>query len=173
MGTFTAQILVGRPHPNHDGINPTHHIYLSENDRPAWILRSENLLEGERGSIRKITWIPTVENMLEDALLMIAIHVSKNGKIIELAKDFSNNIEADWLEMYSDLEESQRQQLYQECRAIKNYPKIIISVFRGSSIENQLPVLAQYQMDVEVCCASYSRLFSARTNAAKIKGSLN
>lgn len=33
MATFTAQILVGSPHPNHGGINPTYSLFLSENSR--------------------------------------------------------------------------------------------------------------------------------------------
>ena len=35
MATLTPQILVGIPHPNHGGINPSHFLFLSENNRPA------------------------------------------------------------------------------------------------------------------------------------------
>lgn len=30
MGSFTAQLIIGHPHPNHGGINPDKLIYLSE-----------------------------------------------------------------------------------------------------------------------------------------------
>ena len=173
MATLTAQILIGRPHPNHDGINPTHYLFLSENDRPAWILVNQNVFHGERLGHSKITWIPTVENMLEDALLMIAIHVCKNRDLIDHTKGFNARIQTDRLEMYTDLKESQRKQLYQECRAITDFPKVIVSVFRGSTIEKQLPLLEQYKMDVEVCRVNYSRLYSSWTNETRIEGSLD
>jgi len=82
MATMTAQILVGRPHTNHDGINPTHYLFLSENSRPAWVLVSQNIFPKEQRDHSRITWIPTVENMLEDALLMIALHGQVNGQVM-------------------------------------------------------------------------------------------
>jgi len=173
MATLTAQILIGKPHPNHDGINPTHYLFLSENDRAAWVLVDQNIFQEEQTSFPKITWIPTVENMLEDALLMIAIHVCKNREIIEHAKGFCAKIQTDRIEMYSDLEESQRKQLYQECRAITDFPKIILSAFRGSTIEKHLSLLEQYKMDAEVCRVSYSRLYSLWTNDTRIEGSID
>ena len=72
MGTFTAQILVGTPDLYHGGIIPTHYLFLSENDRPAWIL------EDKSGS-QNVVWVPTIEDILEDALLMIAVHVCKDS----------------------------------------------------------------------------------------------
>ena len=170
MATLTAQILVGRPHPNHDGINPTHYVFLSENDRPAWVLVHQNIFR-ERGT-GKIIWIPTVENMLEDALLMIAIHVCNNNELITIANTFSAKIDSDRMELYSELDETHRNQLYQKCRQVSGFPKIIISVFRGSTIEKQLSVLQQYKMDVEVCAPIYSRLYSSWTNETRIEGVL-
>jgi len=172
MATLTAQILVGSPHPNHDGINPTHYLFLSENDRPAWILVDQNVFPEERSSVSRITWIPTVENMLEDALLMVAVHISKNREILEMAKVFSIDIESNDVELYSSLNESQRNTLYQKCREILEFPKIIISVFRGSTIERQLSILKQYKMDVEVCSPIYSRLHSSWSGKNRIEGSL-
>jgi len=53
-----------------------HYLFLSENSRAAWILVPQNVFRGfqpVRGP--KITWIPTVENILEDALLVMALYV--------------------------------------------------------------------------------------------------
>jgi len=172
MGTFTTQILVGTPHQNNDGINPTHYVFLSENDRPSWILVHQNIFTEHEDNERIITWIPTIENMLEDALLMIAIHVCKNKEVIKLAKNFNAKIESQRVELYSDLEENNRKQLYEQCRQIPDFPKIIISVFRGSTIAQQLNVLEQYKMDVEVCKPIYSRLYSAWKQETMIDGSI-
>jgi len=172
MATLTAQILVGSAHPNHDGINPTHYVFLWENDRPAWILVHQNIFKEREENVGRITWIPTIENMLEDALLMIAIHVCKNNEVIKLAKSFSAKIESDSMELCSNLEETHRKRLYEKCRQISDFPKIIISVFRGSTIEKQLSVLEQYKMDVEVCKPIYSRLHSSWTNETRIEGAI-
>jgi hypothetical protein len=150
MASITAQILVGTSHPYQEGINPTHYLFLSENDRPAWILVRQNIKEDQRGGIGKITWIPTIENTLEDALLMVGIHVCESTELKTLAGTFSDKMEAEYLELYSDLTGSQREQLYQACRIIPEIPKVIISVFRGSALLRQFPVLVKYGMDIEV-----------------------
>lgn len=175
MGTFTAQILVGNPHPYHDGIIPIHYLFLSENSRPAWVLVPQNFfIQGKDQSIKnKIVWIPTVENMLEDAFLMIAIHLQKNHEIIELAKSFYNNVALDSVELYRHFSECQRTQLYEKCREISVFPKVIISIFRDSTIQRQLPIIAHYKMEVEVCCPIYSRLFSVWSQETRIEGSLD
>jgi len=172
MATLTAQILVGYPHANHGGINPTHYIFLSENSSPSWVLFHQNVMVENESDIEKITWIPTVENMLEDALLMTAIHVCKNCEILELAKKFCSKIESDWIELYPNFNESQLSELYQKCSEIIDFPKLIIAVFKGSTIENQLSLLEKYKMEVEVCSPMYSRTFSSWRNETKIEGSL-
>lgn len=173
MATLTTQILIGRPHPNDGGIIPSHFLFLSEGNRPAWVLINQNLEQTEQHESSKITWIPTLENMLEDALLMIAVHVCKNSELLDKAKYFNKKIQTDLIEMYTDLKDTQRKELYLECRGITNYPKLIISTFSNSSIEGQLPILEQYKMDVEVCSVNYSRLYSSLRDDTKIEGSLD
>ncbi len=172
MGSITAQIIVGSSHPYHGGIDPTYYVFLFENSRPLWILVPQNIFREPVRGPRKIVWIPTVENMLEDALLMIAIHVCKNKELIRLAKSFSASIKANRLELYSDLKDLHREQLYQKCREISDFPKTIVSVFKGSTIEKQLSVLKHYKMDVEVCISIYSRLYSLWARETTVNGYL-
>lgn len=185
MATHTAQILVGNPHPNHGGINPRHYLFLSENSRPHWKLVNENISPHSKGHVKTI-WIPTLEHMLEDAFLMIAIYALEDEKVVELAKELIPKIfdrtyirksigpagPGPILTLYDDLEEEQRNQLYAECKLIKNFPKIIVSIFKGSSIENQLSILDEYAMDVEVCSNTYSRLYSRWTQEVTTTGAL-
>lgn len=173
MGTFTAEILVGNPHPNHDGIIPSHYLFLSENSRPAWIMTRQNIFNDNVKGSRIITWIPTVENMLDDAILMIAIDICKNEELLSLAKKFHPGIESDRIEMYADFEEDQRNQLYDKCSEINDFPKIIISVFKSSSIMAQLQSLDKYNLDVEVCTPSYIRLNSSWSKETYKEGSLD
>lgn len=172
MGTLTANILIGSPHPNKDGIIPSHYMFLSENSAPSWTLVKENVDNEDKNKYPNIVWLPTVENMLEDGLLMVAAHVLKNHEILEMAKDYTKKIESERLELYSDLDDAQRNNLYQKCRELSKFPKLIISVFRSSSIETQLAVLEKYDMDVEVCTPIYSRLYSDWQNETRIEGSL-
>lgn len=171
MGTMTAQILVGSSHPNHDGIQPTHWLFLSENSKSAWVLTSQNIFE-EDITTNQIIWIPSIDNMLEDAFLMIAIHIEQNPEVIDLAKSFSKNIGAERLELYEEFKDSQRQQLYEKCRQMSQFPKVIISVFQSSTIQMQLKIIEQYQMDVEVCYPIYSRLYSIWTQQQQLQGNL-
>ncbi len=173
MGSYTAQILIGEPHPNHDGIIPSHVLFLSENSRPALILErlpAENNKKSEKGGV---VWIPTLENMLDDAILMIAVHVLKNPEIIELATSFSKNLAGGGCEMYSDLTEEQRSRIYKACRKLKEFPKLVISVFFGSSLSAKLAALEKYQMDVEVCTLTFSRLFSHWSGKSTVTGKLS
>ena len=151
MGTITAQILVGTPHLYHGGIAPSHYLFLSENSRPAWILVNQNIFDESEVKENRIVWIPSVENMLEDALAMIAIHVIKNKQIIDFAQRMYKNIEGPHLEVYENLTESQRQEIYQECRRNENWPKIVVTVMKGSSIKHQISVLKKYSLDAELC----------------------
>jgi len=65
MAALTTQILIGSPHPNDGGIIPSHFLFLSEGNRPAWILVNQNIDQVEEHKHSKITWIPTLENMLK------------------------------------------------------------------------------------------------------------
>jgi hypothetical protein len=173
MATLTAMILVGRGHPNHDGINPTHYLFLSENDRPAWILLPENVFnKGTDAMKKKVTWIPTVENMLEDALLMVAIHVLKDKEITELAGNYFKNKRPNWVELGQDINKQDLSKLYKKCRDIDNRYKIVLTVLESSTIQGQLKVLENYKMDIEVCTPRYSRLYSEWTKETRIVGSL-
>ena len=173
MATLTAQVLIGTPHQNHGGIEPTHYLFLSENSRPAWILVPENIFNEESAEFKKITWIPTMENMLEDALLMIAIHVIRDEEIRNLAERYFRNETTEWAELYEDIDEGDLESLREKCREIGNRYKIVITVFEGSSARSDVKILENYKMDVEVCTPTYYRLFSSWTGETRIEGSLD
>lgn len=118
-------------------------------------------------------WIPTIEHMLEDALLMVAVLVVKNAEVLELVREFGADPHADRMEMYSVFDELQRNQLYEKCRELKDLPKLIVSVFMRSTIESQLAVLDHYKMDVEVCMPVYSRFYSQWAEKTIEEGSLD
>lgn len=167
MGSFTAQILVGQAHPYQGGIIPSHLLFLSENSRPAWVLTMLDSASNEE----KITWIPTVENMLQDALLMISVYVLKNQKI-RSAPEIKKILKKDFIELYDDIGEKSLQELYNKCLNIDFHCKLVVVTFEGSTIRGQLKVLQDYEMDLEVCTPVYSRFYSEWKNSIQIEGSL-
>jgi hypothetical protein len=151
MATMTAQILVGSSHQYHGGITPSHYLFLSENDRPAWIMVKQNIFTGKTATGSRIVWIPTVENMLEDGLLMIAIHACKIKPVVDLVGEFRSKVRPIRFQMYDDFSAAQRVELYETCRENLTSPKMIVTVFKGSSIAHQLPVLRHYKFELEIC----------------------
>lgn len=119
-----------------------------------------------------MTWIPTLENSLEDALLMIGIHVVKDPELVELASQYIRSKENNWVVVYEDADSENLSLLYQRCRALENTFKLVITVMRGSLIEAKLKVLEDYKMDVEVCRPQFVRLFSQWLDQTRIEGEL-
>jgi hypothetical protein len=155
MASITAQILIGVPDQYHDGINPTHYLFLSENDRPAWLLREENIFSLEKKIDRKtIVWIPTLENMLEDALLMISIYILKDETILKKVRTIFNNKIPYRVEAYADFKKGELAKLYDKNKNIlEKYGnvKIVITILKGSHIYNRLKALENYKLMVEIC----------------------
>lgn len=172
MSTVTAQMLVGTAHPNHGGINPTHALYLAENSRPVWTLVGTNLRRGGRGRMREFIWIPTTENMLEDGLVMVGVHVLKDPQIVQLAERFGL-LEKSTVEVYRDLGVDTRELLYEASRQVQARYKVILTVLDGSSIAKQLPVLERHAMDIEVCVPQFLRAYSSWSDTTDASGSLN
>ena len=170
MGTFTASILVGSGHPNDGGISPMTTLYLNEGSKISWVMRGARSARGPR---REMTWICTVDHTLEDAILMIAYFVLENSPIRELVKEFAPEFREHQAFLYDEFTDSQRKHLYSCCHRLENFPKLIVTTFRGSYLSSklhQLPALTTG--DLEICTAVYSRLYSPWTNKVVEEGSI-
>jgi hypothetical protein len=169
MGTITAQILVGGEHPNDGGISPEYSMCLFEGSRAAWKLKKEGELT------REIVWIPTVEHMLEDAILMIALYVERDEQLVVLVESKLGQKLPNRLEMYDALDEQTRTDLYEKCREISFKYKWILTAITGSHILHQLSSLKQYHAQMEVCVPIYTRLRSVWDSSEQyqVKGTLN
>ena len=173
MSTFTAQILVGRSHPNHGGILPSLvTMFLSENSRPCWHC---SLVD------KKVFWIPQKpQTILEDGLLMAAIWVLQLADIIEMAADHpaiasESRLELDRFDDVNLLSKLREKFLTHEY-APDFPPKLVISVFEESSLLDQMHILANYKFDCEVLVTKYSRLhsqWSAKPNLPTITGEIS
>lgn len=161
MGSANAFIMVGEPDPVHNGIYPTHCLILHENDKPWWVLtpifRFPDECKPENCEI--VVWIPTVEHMLEDALLMIGIYVLKDDKLVSLAKKFFRNKEENRIWLYEDIDKDDLEKLRKVCKEVlpKYMFKILIAITLDSTILRQIEVLKEYKIECEVCTARFRR----------------
>jgi len=167
MGTFTAQLLVGRAHPYEGGIyGITHTLQLSENGRSGWILHATN------DAKTKITWIPTLEHMLEDALLMIGLYVFKDEVLCKMRDRYFTNQQENYIELYGDIDPKHLEEMRTRCREISSATKIMISIFEGSTIQTQVPVIRGYDFDFEVCLSVYQKAYNVWSGKREERGGL-
>ncbi len=153
---MTAQILVGSDNYFHGGINPTHACFLSENSRPAWVLvpLPSLVLGSLEVPSEPPVWIPTLEHMLEDALLMLALHLVKPPELMALA---DQQFRCNWrqrAELYTDITMEALAELRAVLRGVKPAPrlgKLVVTVMEGSHIQEKTGVLAEYLWLYEVC----------------------
>lgn len=181
MASMTAQILVGQPDMYHGGIYPTHVVSLYENSRPGWRLQPtgrdlggspvDNTGEGRILSIREVVWVPSgPEHILEDALLLVAIHVLWGADRAAPAVDdlgVPELLDEDFVDL-TKIPTEALQELRGFVAAIDVDYKLVIAILEGSSVLAQLPVLERYPMQVEVCTVSYSRLRREMANSGPL-----
>ncbi len=151
MATTTATILIGGAHQNNSGINPTHIILFTENDRSAIILKS---LEGK--SEDKVV-IPTIENTVDDIYLTIAVYVFNWLKpSIQLA-----NVNRDSLSEI--LKQDERINLYNEALMFfkKNRVKVVFNILHDSHLLTQLDAIKKYPNDFEVTLPVMKKEYNA------------
>lgn len=137
----TAFIIVGnRPHITYGLPNPGYILLLHENDVPAWELRPLYPEPGEKS----IIWIPTVEGMLEDALIMIGVHVVKDRELRKVIEEVFKRSLDDKIGFYDARE--RLEELRKVSREILQRYDIglVIVPLRDSTIIHQLDVLNEY-----------------------------
>ena len=162
MATWTAQILVGKGHPNHGGIMAGYQLFLSENDRPCWEcfpIFPPRLGEVLKNEGHTVCIPPGPGSILECGLLMVALHcfdpmarLPVNKELVSSAKSMSKKIMDKFVDM-SILTDKQFKELYGMAKKIKidDSTKLIVTVLAGSSITGQLKELKKHKYDFEVC----------------------
>ena len=176
MGAVTAVILIGQPHPNSGGNRAFAQIHLEEGDRPALVLRWL-CPPHDRGkeSFRTFTMIPTLENTLDDSILMVAYAVSRHlavfDKINRLTKDAP--IESRRLTMYENFTPSGRKSIYAALRRLDDLPKVTWCLFEGSLLNNSIAHLSKYKLECEVTRSVFTREYSAWTPGWDVRGELS
>ena len=176
MGAVTSVILIGHPHPNSGGNRAFAQIHLEEGDRPAFVLRWL-CPPHDRGneSFRNFTMIPSLENTLDDSILMVAYAVSRHSavfdKINRLTKDAP--VDSHRLAMYKDFTPAGRKTIYAALRKLDDLPKVTWCLFEGSLLNSSIAHLTKYKLECEVTRSVFAREYSAWTPGWDVRGGLS
>ncbi len=161
MPVLTAQILAGRAHPNEDGgiLEGFQVIQLFEGSRPYWQMPADPSNE------TMFTWIPEkIGTILADGILMAFLHVFHAAETVRLAKGQSQLDSPGRLFLNEKLSHEALEELRASCKINQDLTKpdrkIILSVFRGSSINHQVSWMCDIDATCEVLQPTYSRLYS-------------
>lgn len=171
MAIMTAQIHRGSAQLNHGGINPSYFLFLPENARAAWILASQNTHPEDRPLPSRVVRMPTPVRLLQDALAMNVLHVCKDETVLEAARAAFDVPLAGRLNLVHDAK-GPLERMYEACTEVESFPKLSIALFEDACLAEQLPILADFKMDVEVCRPSFARACSAWTGKTRVAGDL-
>jgi hypothetical protein len=147
MSATTAQILLGNSHPNDCGISPTHALYLHEGDRCSWSMHEIDLADSRFE--RLAVWTPIPEQILADAILMVAFHAGGDESFREKLLSVFPGANKPRVEA-SELALPDRLELLDMVKKIP-MPKMVVSIFQGSDLIGKTRMLAEFPFDCEVC----------------------
>lgn len=165
MATVTAHFLIGVNDPHHGGIVPHAQLFLFENDKPVYVL--DWLTTDDKA--KSFSWVPTVEHMLDDAMLMIAVHFLRAFPFKDIARKGYRPRKGKPFEIYEDMDAKTHEDLLVATRLLPEFPKLVITVLAGSYLREHVAGIKNYSMDVELCFAGYKRNLSEWTQGTHIE----
>lgn len=131
-----------------DHLSPTHLLVLSENDRATWNLHTL----GHDSPQELVTWIPqSPTTLINDAMLMLAVHVFEDEQILEAASRAIPDFGANRLDLNMPDRTSELAPLYELCKRTGWRSLMVVSVLSHSSLRSVLDDLDQYPFRVRVC----------------------
>ena len=167
MSLFEAQILVGQPHRYQGGIRATHQLFLAGKGKTIWFLFP--ILEDGRAP-EMIRWSVT-DDLIPDALLMIAYHVVREEGLVREGAAVLPNGGGDWTDL-KEVSADHLRLLRQNAVAALRHIKLVVTVCEDSMLRSQLLHFANTEMELEVCVPSYSRLQESMTGKVVERGNL-
>ena len=111
MNYYNSHILVGsRDWYGRFGYETI--ISRQENSSPVWVV--ETVVDGrvESRMLENLRVIPSLERLIEDALIILAYSIEKKQAVIDYVDRLKGNRDSAFLAMYEDLTEKQRDELH-------------------------------------------------------------
>ncbi len=153
MGIYTAQILIGCGKMYDKGINPSHALFLHEDDQDvAWVLKKLDLQTDQTSASAQsaMQWTCSLDNLLDDAMLLIAIYVLKDDVTITLTKELTKSENLDKLNLKNDISSEDRQILYDLVMSISAEYTLTVTAFDFSLLKWQLSSLENYSAEKHI-----------------------
>ena len=147
MSATTAQILVGHPHPNDGGINPAFALYLHEGDKCAWSIHRLDLKDSKYEKLAY--WFCDPSQIMADALLLAAFYAGEKGAYSEHLLNAFPSAKTSRAGSF-ELSLLDRLELLDKVKKMP-MPKMVISVFQGSSLSAQTSLLRDFEFECEIC----------------------
>lgn len=166
MATMTAQVLIGRSHPNDGGIIPEWMLQVSENSRPYFLLHNNVNMTGKPVPIRKFRrygWVPNLNHSIEDMLGMIALHIIEHPPLVSAINDHYPAMLRNHVEAY-DTPAQILELLYKGIEDVKEWPILIISSYQNCHFSDAFSKLENYPIYYEICRTVDHRVYSQWEN---------
>jgi hypothetical protein len=157
MRETTAEIWIGEDQSTdwmgtQGGINASHLLLLRENSRPAWMLLPGNLYDSEPPLIKSSkVWNPTLENPVQDALLLFAVLGAKVPEVRAVFNEFEKSRVKSRIDLGAKFPRGVPKSVYRASqRHLKGW-HVIVSAGSYSLAYRDLESLSQYSgLNVEV-----------------------
>lgn len=157
MRETTAEIWIGEDQSTdwmrtQGGINASHLLLLRENSRPAWMLLPGNLYDSEPPLIKSSkVWNPTMENPVQDALLLFAVLGAKVPEVRAVFNEFEKSRVKSRIDLAAKFPRGVPKSVYRASqRHLKGW-HVIVSAGSYSLAYRDLEALSQYSgLNVEV-----------------------
>ena len=157
MRETTAEIWIGKDQSTdwmgtQGGINASHLLLLRENSRPAWMLLPGNLYDSEPPLIKSSkVWNPTLENPVQDALLLFAVLGAKVPEVRAVFNEFEKSRVKSRIDLGAKFPRGVPKSVYRSSqRHLKGW-HVIVSAGSYSLAFRDLEALSQYSgLNVEV-----------------------
>ena len=150
MYTLTAHILIGPG--NLDGLRiPTHALYLIEQQAPTWSLVPTGIDPQGSPAAGRLDWTPTTENLLEDGLLMLGLHVEGFPELQKRADQWFTRSWRGEVNLACDIAIDPLKELHAMNREQEWQQHLVITVLSRCEAIERLHVLRQYHFGMDLC----------------------
>ena len=140
---------------------PTHGLYLFENSSLVWTLVPTGIDAQGQPAAGRLDWTPTVENLLEDGLLMLGLHV---GGFPELRKQADQWFTRSWrgqVDLARDIAADHLKELHAINREQDWQQHLVLTVLTRCEAIERLHVLRQYHFGMDLCTLQAGRYKTA------------
>jgi len=150
MRETTAEIWIGEDQSSdwigtQGGINATHLLLLRENSRPAWMLLPGNLYDSKPPLIKPSkVWNPTLENPIQDALLLFAVLGAKVPEVRAVFNEYEQSRSKSRIDLSAKFPRGVPKSIYAaNQRHLKGW-QVIVSAGSYSLASRDLDALSMY-----------------------------